>query len=176
MFRVGDIVGCPADLRQKALAKLITPYSDRWHFLIIAGKCFNGDWVIYESLAKGVSPGRMSFYRDTHIKVYRVPDPDAACRAAEEASNLGRLGYDYILYIWMLWQAMGYWLHAGLKPVPYQVFKQDADRNVICTELIAECYQNAGYPIVPRDTIPTPAAIEQAYLEKRIELVFTGIW
>jgi len=176
MFREGDIAGCKAGIRQLAFNKLITPFTDRWHFLLIGEKLFNGDHVIYESLAKGVCPGRLSFYWGEHLKVYRVPDKRKSLQAVEEASELGRLGYDYILFVWMFWQALFYWTMNGPGKIPYWALKQDADRNVICTELVCQCFQNAGYPLVPRDIIPTPAAIEQANLNGKIEKIFEGVW
>lgn len=172
MFKQGDIVGLKATGIQATLNSLIIPKSDRWHFLLI-GEYLPGrdDYIIYESLPDGIRCGRLSFYQGCDLKVYRVHDERIARMAAQEASEYGREGYDYILFVWLFTRAVGYWFKNGFYPIPYYEFTNQKDKKLICTELVAQCYENAGYPLIPPGIAPTPAALEQCCRTGRIQLV-----
>lgn len=174
MFLPGDIVAVRGKPHEIVLNGLIEPQTHRWHHLLIADDIDN-DYEIYESLGDGVNCGRLSFYKGADVVVYRVPYRRIAHRAMQEVSCFGRSNYDYILFIKLLAQANWYWMNNGWKPVPYTWFKSSANQSLICTELVAMCYERANYPLVLSGIVPTPAAIKQAYTDNKTQIIFEGI-
>ena len=173
-IKEGDIIAFEATTIQKALLRLIEPYSDRWHFVLV-GDPIDDDFEIYESLPSGIKINRLSYYRGRNAKVYRVEVDSIAHKAAEKASLYGRYGYDYVLFLWLFWTAIKYWLVYGFRKVPYWVFKNEDNKSLICTELVKECFDSVGYPLFEKGIIPTPSAFQQSVLERRLNKVYEGV-
>ena len=161
MIRAGDIVEVKGKLHERALNLLIEPYSPYWHEFIV-GEEIKDDHIIYEMGPNGCNPGRLSMYDGMKYAVYRVPDRKIAHCAADEASRYGRWRYDYILFAHLFFKALRYWIKNGFRPVPYTEFRDVVNNQLICIELVANCFYNAGYPLVPDGVIPTPAAMKAA--------------
>lgn len=176
MFRQGDIVGIRGKLIERMLNMLIEPVSDLWHLFIIGEEVSkDDDYVIYEMMGDGCRTGRLSMYEGQPVKVYRCPDRQIARRAAQEASHYGRYPYDYPLFARLFFRALYYWVYNGFRPVPFKYFDNVENNQLICIELVANCYYNAGYPLVSDGIVPTPAAIEQAAKDKRLNMVYEGL-
>lgn len=176
MFKTGDIVGVRGTPCQRLLLGLISPASDRWHFFLIGEYLYHeGDRVIYESLADGVRIGRLSLYRGAEVEVYRISDEKVAGEIIEEASEFGRDQYDYVFFVRLVLQAVGYWIKNGFRPVPYVKFANVDDKLLTCTELVEACCRAANFPLFSPQIVATPAAFKQAALDGRISLVFKGV-
>ncbi len=173
-LRRGDIIGFYGKPLERALCRLIDPYSPLWHFALL-GDSDGEDWGIYEMLGGGCHPGKLSFYEGSKVRIYRCPDAKVARKAVKEASNYGRYPYDYIMFPKLFFKALYYWLYNGFVPVPFKYFDNVENNQLICTELIANCYYNAGYPLVSDGIVPTPAAIEQAVINSDLKLVYEGL-
>lgn len=88
--------------------RLMAPRTDRFHFGLIWNKLGN-DYVILESIGKGIAIGWLSFYRGEDIKFYRVDCPEDKRHLVPIAViQYGRDEYDYILLIRLVVQ--GFWL------------------------------------------------------------------
>ncbi|TET42886.1 MAG: hypothetical protein E3J66_02805, partial [Dehalococcoidia bacterium] len=87
---------------------LMEPVIGRYHFGIILQK-WQDDYLILESISKGLSIGRLSFYEGADIKFYRVDcDEDLREAAPYELTRWGRSLYDYLLVAKLVVQ--GLWL------------------------------------------------------------------
>ncbi|GAI92573.1 unnamed protein product, partial [marine sediment metagenome] len=73
--------------------RLMEPETDRYHYGIILQK-WQEDYLILESISKGLSIGRLSFYEGADIKFYRVDCPQGLRKAAPfELTRWGRSRY-----------------------------------------------------------------------------------
>ncbi|GAI89440.1 unnamed protein product, partial [marine sediment metagenome] len=94
---------------------LIEPKTDRIHFFVIGDYLpWDNDYVILESIGKGIAVGRLSYYRPEGVEIYRVvlsetPEQrlgnrkveeihELRKRAAAELTRVGRARYDYLLF------------------------------------------------------------------------------
>lgn len=152
---------------------LMAPETDRYHFGLIWEKA-GDDWVILESISKGLSVGRLSFYKGADIKFYRANCYQYLRGAAPlELTRWGRSRYDYLLVAKLIVQGM--WLllkqmvtpgHSkGIRP---EELTWSQDNALICTEAVDIAYDAVGVNIIPLHTCPTPSAFRQAELDGRI--------
>jgi hypothetical protein len=137
--------------------------TDRWHHFLIT-VVLDGDCEIIEETPDGVRSGRLSFYNDQDLKVWRIPDVQVAKAVAAAGSRYGRSGYDYILFADLLAQATDYWWRNGMKPVPYTQFKETEGKQMVCTGLVKRCCLDSRWPLVPPDLAPTPSALQVGFL------------
>jgi hypothetical protein len=143
------------------------PDTDRFHYGIILRE-YQDDYLILESIGKGLSVGRLSFYEGANIKFYR-----AACllhlreAAPLELTRWGRSLYDYLLIIKLIVQGLWLllWHRRRIKP---EELTWSQDNALICTEAVDIAYDAVGVNIIPIHTCPTPSAFRQAELEGRI--------
>jgi len=164
---------------------LIEPKTDRIHFFIIGDYLpWDNDYVILESIGKGIAVGRLSFYKPEDVEIYRVVlDHDRRLgmlrselrkRAAAELTRVGRARYDYILIVQLAFGALTLLLRGKLPPWRPEQFPYGRDKKYICTEGAAEAWRAVGHPIIPPGVVPLPAGFAQALQEGRIRKIFPG--
>jgi len=178
----GDIAGVKGrGLLLWASQRLVKPKTDRLHFFVIGDYLpWDDDYVILESTWKGITVGRLSFYKHEELEIYRVNlDPrlrglhmELRRRAAAELSRVGRAHYDYILIIQLLLGALVLLLKGKLPPWQSGEFPYGRDKSYICTEAAAESWRAVGHPIIPKGVVPTPAAFRQALMDNRMRIIF----
>ena len=162
---------------------LIEPKTDRIHFFIIGDYLpWDDDYVILESIGKGIAVGRLSFYNPMDVEIYRVVlgrdqrlgilRRELRKRAAAELTRVGRARYDYILIAQIAFGALTLLLRGKLPPWGPEQFPYGRDRKYICTEAANFCWRAVGHPIIPPGVVPLPAGFAQALQEGRMRKIF----
>ena len=162
---------------------LLEPKTDRIHFFIIGDYLpWDDDYVILESIGKGIAVGRLSFYKPEDVEIYRVNlghgplVPKLAFelrrRVAAELTRVGRARYDYILYIQLILGALSLLLRGKLPPWKPEQIPYGRNKAYICTEAARYGWRAVGHPIFPEGVAPTPSAFKQALIEKKMRRVF----
>lgn len=149
--------------------RLMAPPTDRFHYGLVWDK-IDGDYLILESINKGISVGWLSFYKGEDIKFYRANHPAHIRHAVPEAvTRYGRSEYDYILILRIVVQ--GLWLfikqlftEGRFRRVRAEQFSWCKDNRFICTEVPDAGYDLVGYPILPDFMVPLPSAYKWAEL------------
>jgi hypothetical protein len=173
-LRTGDIVGLAPKGFEKLIDGLVSPKSNTHHHVLLGPYISEEeDWVVYESLCSGVRVGRLRWYKDQRLRIYRLNE-ETGSRAFSRASMYGRRGYDYILPAKLFIFGIGCWVRHGFKPIPYYLLKDSPNSKLICTELVTEAYKPDA-TIVPSGVAATPSAIESAMLDGILYLVFDGM-
>ena len=126
--------------------KLLIPYTDRFHLGLLGDYVpEEDDWVILESIDRGVAVGRLSFYNLEDLKFYTPKDSTFGVQAALQATKHGRARYDYGLFLHIIYY--------GVKALitnyrRYRIFKafyydipNKTNARLICTELVGEAYR-----------------------------------
>jgi len=154
----------------------MAPESDRFHYGIILRE-WQGDYLILESISKGLSVGRLSFYKGADIKFYRVNCPLYLRKAAPlELTKWGRSRYDYLLLTKLIVQ--GLWLLLWhRRRIRAEELTWSQDNALVCTEAVDIAYDAVGVNIIPIHVCPTPSAFRQAEFDGRIieiKEVFSG--
>ena len=170
---------------------LIEPKTDRIHFFIIGDYLpWDDDYVILESIGKGIAVGRLSFYKPEDVEIYRVvlsetPEQrlgnrkveeihEVRKRAAAELTRVGRARYDYILIAQVVLGALTLLLRGKLPPWRPEQFPYGRDQKYICTEVASEAWRAVGHHIIPPGVVPLPAGFAQALQEGLINKIFHG--
>ena len=154
-----------------AVRKLIDPPTDRFHFGILYRK-EDSDWVILESVTKGIAIGLLSWYDASKLKFYRVDCPIEVRRKAPlELITYGRAWYDYFLIIKFL---LGYAVararllaNLDFRKVIPEDFPYVRYSMLICTEAVAIGYSGVG--LIPRGVVPMPNSFRQAEVAGRMK-------
>lgn len=157
--------------------KLIKPQTPYVHHIMIGDEIpWADDYVILESIGKGIAVGRLSFYHPAEIEIYRHNIPqwqELGKIAAAELTIAGRGKYDYKLIFDLAMQAVGKILFKWkLPPYDFREFEYKNDDAFICTEAAAEGWRLAGFPIIPLGVVPTPAAFQHAIDTGKLRRVF----
>jgi len=146
---------------------LMEPVTGRYHFGIILQK-WRDDYLILESISKGLSVGRLSFYEGADIKFYRVSCPQGLRKAAPfELTRWGRSLYDYLLIAKLVVQGLWLLLWHGRRIRPEEL-TWSQDNALLCSEAVDIAYDAVGVNIIPLHVCPTPSAFKQAELDGRI--------
>jgi hypothetical protein len=171
IYRPGDIVGVRGGKGPITWLSYhcVTPQTPLFHFLLIGDHIQDeDDFVVLESVAKGVTVGRLSWYNERQYVVFRVNDPDAdylGRMATEKASKFDRYRYDWKLYVKIFAWALGYWLkeiatlHIPPRPVYPSQIPYATDRDFICIELVFEAWKLVGKLLRQKGHAPVPAEI-----------------
>ncbi len=152
--------------------KLFAPSTSRFHFGLLWHKV-NNDWIILESINKGIAVGRLSFYMGKNIRFYRANCPYGTRRKTGIAlTKYGRSRYDYWLIVKIV-VGCGVALVRNLLKGKIRKLKAEdlpyaSDSSLICTEAVDIAYLAVGYPITNPSNVPLPSAFEQARLDGRI--------
>jgi len=180
----GDIAGVKGKGPLLWLSQhLLEPSTDRVHFFVIGDYIpWDDDYVILESIGKGIAVGRLSFYKPEELEIYRVNlarDPrmrklenQMRKEAAAALSRLGRARYDYVLYIQLFLGALFLLIRGKLPPWRSKDIPYGRNRSYICTEAAAEAWRAVGHPIIPPGVVPTPAAFRQALMDNKIRKIY----
>ena len=158
------------------MRKLFRPWTDRWHFFLIISDyiAWDEDYVILESTGcKGVTVGRLSWYRAQNIEVYRLNHPDwqdIGRQAAIAMTRYGRRGYDYLLPLKLLLSAVRLVLKGRFPPWEAPQLEYVRNARLICTEAVCEAYRMTGYPLVPESVCPLPSELERALRNGKLML------
>jgi hypothetical protein len=161
--------------------KLTVPYSGLFHHFIVGDYIAeDDDYVILESINKGVTVGRLSFYDPSEVVILRrvLPFQEQNMvirrRASVALTELGRCGYDWLLAAHLI-LAIPQLLLKGKKP-PYrpEQFPYGRNSSYVCTEAVAYAWSKAMFPIIPKRVVPLPAAIVRSYMDGHLELIYEG--
>jgi len=162
---------------------LIEPKTDRVHFFLIGDYLpWDDDYVILESIGKGIAVGRLSFYNYEEVEIYRVSlgrDPrlkelqrQLRRRVAAELTRVGRARYDYILIAQIALGALTLLFKGKLPPWRAEDFPYGRNKAYICTEAANYGWRAVGHPVIKPGVVPLPAGYKQALIERRIYKVF----
>ena len=162
---------------------LLEPKTDRIHFFTIGDYLpWDDDYVILESIGKGIAVGRLSFYKSENVEIYRVNlghgplVPKLASelrrRVAAELTRVGRARYDYILYIQLILGALSLLLRGKLPPWKPEQIPYGRNKAYICTEAARYGWLAVGHPIFPEGMAPTPSAFKQALIDGKMRKIF----
>jgi len=154
--------------------KLMSPQTSRFHFGILWKHLGEDDFLILESISKGLAIGKLSWYEDQDVEFYRVEcDEDLRHAAPDGLIDWGRSRYDCWLIVKILFGAVVAFArilwkeHKVRKPraedLPYGV-----NLALICTEAVDVAYDSVGVAIIPPGVIPIPSAFKAAQLEGRL--------
>jgi len=178
-LEAGDIFATKASgLLGRLSSALMYPPTDRFHFGLISRKVkdMDGteDYEILESTGKGITPGRLSFYGEQDIKVYRVNCPAYLRHQAPiELTKYGRSKYDYLLIIKIViqgtWTIFRNWIMGeGFHPICADDLTWSHDNALVCTEAVDIAYLSVGISLTG-GICPTPSAFKQAELDGLME-------
>ena len=162
---------------------LIEPKTDRVHFFLIGEYLpWDDDYVILESIGKGIAVGRLSFYKPEEVEIYRVNlghgplipklAPELRRRVAAELTRVGRARYDYILIAQIVLGALTLLCKGKLPPWRAEDFPYGRNKKYICTEAANYGWRSVGHPIIKPGIVPLPAGYKQALIEHRIYKIF----
>lgn len=160
-----------------AVRRLLSPTMDRYHFGII-WKCLKGDdFLILESISKGLAVGKLSWYQSTDVEFYRVECPQELRIAAPGSLvDWGRAKYDYWLIGRILSGAAVALVRILLKEhrlrrLRAEDFPYGKNSALICTEAVDVAYDAVGVNLIPEGILPLPNAFRQAELDGRMRKV-----
>lgn len=159
---------------------LVVPRTELDHFFMLYHYDFLADdWIIIESIAKGVSIGWLSWYTKlTPVHIYRPNDRDSdniCLLAATNAIAYGRRYYDFptmarVAYITL--HEIFKQLMKGKRPwVSYTCYPAVKDNAVICTELVAQSFRKAGYNVFNPYCLANPPNFISCLVEGIVEEV-----
>ena len=170
----GDIFATPNDsLIGKLARKLTQPYTDRFHFGVI-WKQVGTDYLILESIGKGIAVGRLSFYAGQDVKIYRVNCPAYyRHRAPLELTKWGRSKYDYSLILSIIVQGLwtvykNFCKFEGIHPIKASDISWKHNSALVCTEAVDIAYLMLGFSLTD-GVCPTPSSFKQAELDGLME-------
>jgi hypothetical protein len=148
--------------------KLFTPETDRFHYLLIWKLYEDSDWIILESISKGLAIGLLSWYRDKDIKFYRADCPDELRESAPlELVKWGRSKYDH----WLLVKIIAGYFKAllrvlvterRLRRIKAEEMDYGTNSSLICTEAVQVAYLAVSFPIIDPEIVPLPSAFKEA--------------
>ncbi len=164
-----------------AVRNLISPTTDRFHFGIIWRQMGN-DYIILESVSKGIAVGLLSWYNPKEVEIYRV-DCFKYLRtfAPDHLVIWGRSKYDYLLILKIALGGLLAFFKVLIKEkrprrLRAEDFPYGQNSELICTEAVDIAYDAVGVNIIPEGVMPLPNAFRQAEIDGRINRIkFTGI-
>ena len=180
VYRPGDIVGVPS---KRVLARLLRwafePHTDLFHWLVVYEYVpEESDYVVMECIPQGVVMGRLSRYTGKGYRVFRpvFDDPTAGERACHELTRYGRYGYDWLIWLKMLFRCQAALVRQlarekRLHPIRPSELPYRADQRLTCTEAAVVGWERVGCHLVPEGVFPMPASFLQAVHEGRLQEV-----
>ncbi len=159
-----------------AIRKLLAPSTDRFHFGII-WKQKGNDYIILESVSKGIAVGLLSWYDPKDIELYRVDCFKYLRTAAPDHLIIwGRSRYDHLLILKI---ALGGLLafmkvlikERKLRRLKAEDFSYGQNSELICTEAVDIAYDSVGVNLIPGGVIPLPNAFRQAELDGKMKRI-----
>lgn len=156
------------------IRNLIAPKTDRFHFGIIWKRLADGDYLILESINKGLSIGKLSWYDTDKLEFYRVDCPASLRRDAPKGLiDWGRSSYDYLLVVKLLFGSVIAFFKILVKEkkirrLRAEDFPYGQNSSLICTEAVDIAYDSVGVNLIPVGVIPLPNAYKAAEIEGRM--------
>lgn len=173
MLQAGDIFAVKGEgFLGRLSSRLMAPPTDRFHFGLVWLKA-DDDYLILESIGKGIAVGRLSFYEGKDVRFYRVDCPEELrTQAPVELTRWGRSKYDYSLILKIatqgLWLVIKHLVTGGkLRRIRAEELSWCHNNSFVCTEACDIGYLAVGVSIT-QGICPTPSAFRQAELEGRI--------
>ncbi len=150
------------------------------HVILIDEADFVGDkdYVILESINKGVAIGYLSFYQGCEIAIYRYKGitEEQQQEIRHSAKTRGRWRYDFLVPFKVLKRVgfkkffellVQFWSKSYPLKIPHI-----KDSYVVCSELVQEAYSFAEIPLISDEYILVPDQI--ALLPDKLNLVWRG--
>ena len=198
ILQPGDVVGVANyNVLGKLAYHLFEPQTSLFHFLLIDAYIEDeDDYSIIESVAKGPTMGRLSWYSKKDYQVFRVNEEHAKFWfvfdnhrlrlhgsaspetlgqwAVEKASKFGRHGYDFTLYVRLALGVLQFQVNRLVHfQKPRRMKSEDVpyarDKAFICTELVFEAWRAVGIELRSPGHAPLPC--EFVLAEARGELI-----
>jgi len=177
-LQIGDIFATKGGgITGWASRNLFTPYTDRFHHGILWKHLGGVDFIILESISKGIAVGRLSWYRGKNIEFYRVNvDEDLRFAAPDGLIEWGRARYDYWLIAKIFLGAVVacvriLWKEHRLRKLRAEDLPYGRNDALICTEAVQVALLSVGVAVIDPGIVPLPSAFRQAELEGRIRRV-----
>lgn len=183
-LRPADIGGVKGDGALRLLSEnLLKPKTDRVHFFLVGDYIsWDDDYVILESIGKGIAVGRLSFYKPEDVEIYRVPlshepglyavNDRLRAQVAAELTRVGRARYDYMLFVQMAIGALQLLVTGHLPPYRPSQLPYGRNKSYICTEAANYGWRAVGRPIIRFGEVPTPSGYKQALLDGKLRKIF----
>jgi hypothetical protein len=175
----GTIGACKASPGIKIGNALTSPQTDRGHyFLVWQYVPEDGDYIILESIDKGVAVSRMSKYRGQGVQFFQVDCPaDLRHQTPIQLTKYGEAHYDWWLIPHLAFHGVVVFIKNLIKEHKFRRLRAeelpyDINGSLICTEAIQTAYLAVGVPIIDPDIIPTPSAFKQAELDGMLIRLF----
>jgi len=154
-----------------AVRKVFAPETDRFHHFLIWTR-LEDDYIILESVNKGLAVGRLSMYVGQDVRFYRAVnlDPDTRARACDELTSYGRSPYDWALCLRLLRNVIKaelgiIWSEHRMRKIHACELPYREDGWLVCTEAVVLAYRLVDWALVPAGVAGLPSAIEQARLD-----------
>lgn len=152
----------------------LKPATDRVHHFILWKYLGEDDFLILESIPKGLAIGKLSWYEGKDLQFYRVDCPQELRYAAPDGLiDWGRSHYDYLLIaklffgtfvalVKVLWKEHRF-RKLMAEDIPYGV-----NSSLICTEAPDVGYDSVGVNVIPVGVAPIPTSFKAAELAGRL--------
>lgn len=159
-----------------AARNLLSPHTDRFHFGII-WKQMGEDYIILESVSKGIAVGLLSWYDPKDVEVYRVDCFKYLRIAAPDQLVIwGRSRYDYFLILKIAFGGLLTFFRVlikekKLRKLRSEDFPYGQNSELICTEAVDIAYNAVGVNLIPEGVLPLPNAFRQAEQDEKMKKV-----
>lgn len=195
IYEPGDILAVANyNFLGRANQFLFMPRTFFYHYGLIDQRIESeDDYSIIESVNKGPTMGRLSWYRKKDYRIYRVnpdapvfekffhptdapADPPLGQWAVEKASKFGRHGYDFLLFVKLF---MGIVVYQGGRLIRFQKPERmtpdnipyGRDKALVCTELVYEAWRAVDIILRASGHAPIPAEFELAKMRNEIIMI-----
>ena len=169
-YRHGDIVGIADSPLRHIARRVFKPHTDLYHWCLVCGYVeHEDDYIILESIARGICVGRLSWYQGREYRVFRVTmgqDRRLGRRVCQELTRFGRARYDWLFLAVLPFDCLRCWLRqlfteGRFRAIQAAELKHWENERLTCTEA-ANAWRYVGYPIVPPGVKPMPSAFIEA--------------
>jgi len=156
--------------------KLLAPTTDRFHFGVV-WRQMGTDYIILESVSKGVAVGMLSWYNPADLEFYRVDCLKYLRTSAPDHLVIwGRSKYDYLLILKVVLGGILASIKVLIKEkkprrLRAEDFPYGQNSELICTEAVDIAYDAVGVNLIPEGILPLPNAFRQAELDGKMKRV-----
>lgn len=124
----------------------------RWNHAFI----YIGDGKVVEANPTGVAVSPVAKYPKIAWNLHEELSPDARAKIISHAFNAVGRPYNFAIIVMLAFRAI------GVKIFPKKVIDYLAKHDgYICSELVAECYEEAGVPICPSADLCNPGDLAE---------------
>ena len=189
-YQAGDIVGVLGGTFAFASEAVFYPPTRLYHFLVLdRHDHLRSDMELHEAIASGVRGGRLSWYQNDVYVVFRPQGapPEEIEQLGKQvgisASEFGRWGYDYLMYLYLLRDVPRVFLRNLFKEHRARRIRPDElpcynDHAVICTVLANRLWLEQGgenFAPIPAGVLALPAGYIAALRAGRLKVVGLNI-